>query len=124
MTLQRRLALAFDPAIHSQADLARFARIKQPSVHDWFSGKTISLRAAPLVRAALYLNVAPLWLATGEGPMRPSGVRPPWPFPDLDEAALCRCSPDELARLEAGLLAVAGALGLDLGRRAANVIAA
>ena len=113
MTLAERIRQAFDPAVHTQSQLARAARVRQPSVADWFSGKTTSLKAEPLVRAALYLNVVPLWLATGEGPMRPPEWRPPWPFASIDEPHLARCTPEQLARIEAGLLAVLAALGLD-----------
>jgi transcriptional regulator with XRE-family HTH domain len=69
-TLAERLQAAFDERRHTRGELARAARVSQPSVSDWFRGETRSLKAEPLVRAAQYLGVAPLWLATGEGPMR------------------------------------------------------
>lgn len=47
--------------------------IAQSSVSAWFSGKTKKIEGANLLRAATYLGVNPEWLATGLGPMRPSG---------------------------------------------------
>lgn len=72
-TFQERIAelLAGPPKI-SQAALARACGIKPPSVHDWVSGKTKSIEGENLLRAAAFLKVSPLWLATGKGPMRPS----------------------------------------------------
>lgn len=71
-TLQERIAklLAGPPKI-SQAALARACGIKAPSVHDWVSGKTKSIEGENLLRAAAFLKVSPLWLATGKGAMRP-----------------------------------------------------
>lgn len=56
----------------SQADLARSCKIKAPSVSDWFSGATKTLKGSNLLNAATYLGVSPQWLATGQGPMRPA----------------------------------------------------
>lgn len=118
-TLAARLAVAFDPAIHSQVKLAKAARVSAPSVNDWLSGKTKTLRAEPLVRAALYLGVNPLWLACGSGPMRDSAAppgtwqahetrapyaRPPWPFSGLSEAAVCNLSEADRLRIEGAVL--------------------
>lgn len=69
-TLKDRLAAAFDPSKHSQAELSRAARVSTASVSDWFSGETKTLKAEPLLRAAAYLGVSPYWLGMGEGPMR------------------------------------------------------
>lgn len=60
------LALARVPK-GSQAALARACGISQPSVHDWFSGETKSLRAETARRAAAYLQCDPFWLANGTG---------------------------------------------------------
>lgn len=51
----------------SQVGLARACGISQPSVNDWFSGKTKSLRAETARRAAAYLQCDPFWLANGTG---------------------------------------------------------
>lgn len=51
----------------TQADIARAAGIKQPSVTDWFNGKTVSLKLKPAVKAAALWGCDPLWLGEGEG---------------------------------------------------------
>lgn len=56
----------------SQADLARAADVKGPSVHAWLHGPTKSLGKALLPISRL-LDVNPEWLNTGRGPMRPAG---------------------------------------------------
>lgn len=72
-TLQERIKklLAGPPKI-SQAALARACGIKPPSVNDWVSGKTKSIEGENLLRAAAFLKVSPLWLATGRGAMKAS----------------------------------------------------
>lgn len=70
--LARRLAAAMDQMDPrpTQADLARAADVKGPSVHAWIHGPTKSLGKA-LLPIASFLNVNPVWLNTGRGPMRP-----------------------------------------------------
>jgi phage repressor protein C with HTH and peptisase S24 domain len=76
--LQQRLEKALDAMPTDQrpskADLARAAGIKPPSVSDWFTGKTKSLRGETLLAVARALGVTPEWLNTGRGPMRPAGT--------------------------------------------------
>ena len=74
-TLAERLVLLFkeNPEL-SQAGLARACEIAQPSVNDWFSGRTKRMTGKNLLRAAVYLNVNPEWLATGKGEMRSSKI--------------------------------------------------
>lgn len=69
MALQRREDAAQPGERVSKAALARACNIKAPSVADWFSGQTLSLEGANLVRAADYLRVNATWLATGKGRM-------------------------------------------------------
>lgn len=66
-SLRTRLAEVFDPAKHSQAALAKAAGVRAPSVSDWFSGETKNIKGLPLLKAAAYLQVNALWLASGEG---------------------------------------------------------
>lgn len=54
----------------SQAELARYCKTKGPSVSNWFTGETRTLKAQSLVLAAEYLDVRPRWLLDGKGPMR------------------------------------------------------
>jgi transcriptional regulator with XRE-family HTH domain len=127
-TLASRVQKAFDPNRHTKAELARKARVKAPSVNAWFSGDTLTLKAEPLVRAAAYLEVNALWLATGEGPMRaaltaaePAAAyqRPPWPFPGLQESEICSLDRDTILRLEGAMLITAQAVGVQVGNRRA-----
>ncbi|MFJ4349433.1 S24 family peptidase [Pseudomonas sp. NPDC089428] len=57
----------------SQAALARACGIRPPSVNDWLSGKTKTIEGQNLLRAAEFLKVTPMWLATGKGAMRKAG---------------------------------------------------
>lgn len=68
-----QLALSQKPGA-TQADLARACGVKPPSVSDWFTGATKSLKARPLRLAAQFLGVRPEWLETGQEPMRSSFV--------------------------------------------------
>ena len=67
-TLKDRLAWALRKKEGAtQADLARACSTKPPSVSDWLSGKTKSLKSKSARQAALYLNVDQLWLESGIG---------------------------------------------------------
>lgn len=54
----------------TQAEIARIAGVKPPSVNGWFSGETKSLKADSATKVASIYGVNPHWLATGEGEMR------------------------------------------------------
>ena len=113
-SLEERFRAAFDPSLHTQAELARAAKVKQPSVFAWFSGQTKSLKGESLLRAAAYLEVQALWLALGEGPMRTGVSRPAWPFPNIDELAICGLDRDTLIALGGGLHLQAAQMGVNL----------
>lgn len=68
MALKDRLAevLAGPPRI-SQATLARAVKVSQPTVNDWLSGKTKTIKGPTLLAVARFLNVSADWLATGRG---------------------------------------------------------
>lgn len=70
-TLAGRMNVALKAADMNQSTLAKACGLKQPSVAKWLDGGTKSLEGKNLLRAAAALNVCPLWLAEGEGPMRP-----------------------------------------------------
>lgn len=74
--LQDRLALALSAMEPpgSQAALAKACGLSGPSVSNWFSGKTKSLKHSSLMKAAAYLQVSPEWLSSGAGEMRPNGA--------------------------------------------------
>lgn len=67
-TLKERvqLAMARRPEL-SQADLARAAGIKQPSVADWLNGKTKSLKAETARKVAALIGCDQNWLGSGVG---------------------------------------------------------
>lgn len=71
--LKDRLRLAMDgPPRVRQVDLAAAVGVKPPTVNDWLSGKSRTIRGQYLVRVASELGVSAEWLATGRGEMRPS----------------------------------------------------
>ena len=78
-------ALAENPEL-SQADLARACKIKPPSVSDWFSGATQTLKGANLLNASACLGVSPQWLAAGKGPMRPTNAKELFSVADVEVA--------------------------------------
>jgi len=51
----------------SQADLARFAHVKEPTVTGWVNGSIKSLKADTCLMVARYFGVNPYWLYYGEG---------------------------------------------------------
>ena len=61
----------------SQAELARYCVTSAPSVSDWFTGETKSLKAKSLVMAAEYLGVRARWLLDGAGSMQVLGHAQP-----------------------------------------------
>ena len=60
-----------------KADCARFCRVKPPSVSDWLTGKTASLKAETADRLAQYFGVRLTWLTTGKGPKYSVDREPP-----------------------------------------------
>ncbi|WP_391485411.1 LexA family transcriptional regulator [Acinetobacter baumannii] len=73
-TLAERLKYAMEvlpPKKIKGVDLARAVGVKPPSVSDWLSGKSKKMEGENLLRAAKYLNVNALWLATGAGEPTP-----------------------------------------------------
>lgn len=66
--LKERLAYAQSLKPNAtQAELAEACNVSGPSVSDWFTGVTKSLKAESLRRAALFYGVDRDWLATGKG---------------------------------------------------------
>jgi len=134
-SLKDRVAAAFarrekspDPRERvSRAALARAAGVKQPSVTDWFKGRTVSLKGDTLLRAAKYLRVRPEWLESGAGPMTLSAAeaesdrltdhRPAWPFPEIDENLIASAAPTDRDLLAGALLVSAARLGIEIRKR-------
>lgn len=110
----------------SQAALARACNVSPASVADWFSGETKSIKAGPLLRAARYLDVEPLWLLEGLGPRtrdsshvlstahavsrveEPRAIYNLWPF-TVDREQFDQLPPDDRARVDGFLSATVSA---------------
>jgi transcriptional regulator with XRE-family HTH domain len=116
----------------SQAEVARAAGVSGASMSDWANDKTKAdqLKADPLLRAAAFLRVHPMWLLTGKGQREahaPTVLPPPdalpqhddWPFEIIDLAVLRGLKRTDLARLEGAWLLAAQQLGYAIGKRAA-----
>jgi len=81
-----------------RAALARACEVSAPSVSDWFSGKTVSLEAKSLIKAAEFCGVRPYWLMTGKGPKFPD--LKDWPFSQELLTAVKRLPETELYKAE------------------------
>lgn len=68
-TLSERVKEAMDAKQCSGTELASAAGVKPPSVSDWLSGKTKTLKSATALRASRFLGVNMTWLTEGVGPM-------------------------------------------------------
>lgn len=69
-TLAERLRHALDtahPKRIKNIELANAVGVSPPSVSDWLTGKSKTMEGENLLRAARYLKVNPIWLATGVG---------------------------------------------------------
>lgn len=76
MTFQDRLSTALAGASVSPRELARELGVSVQAIGQVLSGETRALTAANCARAARFLAVDTLWLATGEGEMRPAQQTP------------------------------------------------
>lgn len=65
--LAQRINQRLDDLSLSQKELADICGVSAPAVNDWVSGKTKSLKASTLLRAAKALSVSPQWLESGLG---------------------------------------------------------
>jgi transcriptional regulator with XRE-family HTH domain len=69
--LAQRLQQRLNDLGISQKELADSCGISAPAVNDWLSGKTKSLKASTLLKAAKALAVSPQWLESGLGVKSP-----------------------------------------------------
>lgn len=102
-TLQQRINYAFRTAQLkksgvTQRALAKAVGISPPSVHQWFSGKTLSLDMVYAQKAAEYLECDPLWLSTG---YVPSGANNPNNPNDFDLPQLYPTYSDKFRAMDA-----------------------
>ena len=66
-TLADRIKKRLDDLGKSQADLAKYCKVKPPSVSKWLNGTTKVLAGQNLLRASEFLECDPDWLASGKG---------------------------------------------------------
>lgn len=77
LTLADRIQHALDVRGKKAADLARACGVRPPSVSDWLTGETKSLKAHTAIKAATFLSVNIAWLTQGLGV---SGLETPAQF--------------------------------------------
>lgn len=77
-TLADRIKKRLDYLGKSQADLAKYCKVKPPSVSKWLNGTTKILAGQNLLRASEFLECDPDWLASGKGfwASKPSMAKP------------------------------------------------
>lgn len=69
-----RLDKALKSADKTQSDIAEHLQISASAITQWKNGNTKSGSAENLIKAAMFLGVNALWLATGEGKMAESNI--------------------------------------------------
>lgn len=72
-TLSERISWLLDAYNLSQSELAKIAKVKQPSVAAWVNGRTQSLKADVALAICEKLPVMYNWLVTGQGEPLPKG---------------------------------------------------
>ncbi|MBL0720210.1 helix-turn-helix domain-containing protein [Piscinibacter sp. Jin2] len=106
-------ALARKPGT-SQAGLAAYCGVKAPSVSQWFSGETKTLKSSSLRKAAEYLGCSRDWLETGLGlpewegtiASSPTAEEPrpdydsDWPFKSFNASDIRALPADQLQMIE------------------------
>ncbi len=65
--LAQRISLRLNDLGLTQKELASSCGVSAPAVNDWITGKTKSLKASTLLKAAKALSVNPQWLESGLG---------------------------------------------------------
>lgn len=131
-TFADRLATAIANRKTSQAEVARKAGVSAASISDWARAVTgpANIKAEPLLRAAAFLNVNPMWLLTGKGTSALAsatvlvveeprgGYAHAWPFTQIDVTRVSGLQRDDLMRLEGAWLHAAAQLGFALSKPA------
>lgn len=133
-TFAERLLSSIEDRKTSQAEVARKAGISGASVSEWATGKVQPghVKAEPLLKAANFLQVNPLWLLLGVGRRSPDVGGTPtlaateptptyrqWPFDGIDPALVAQLKPREVIQIEGAWLLAAKQLGFSLAKPAA-----
>jgi transcriptional regulator with XRE-family HTH domain len=137
-TLAERINQRMNDLKLTQAELARQAKVKPPSVAQWRNGHTKTLSGDVLLRTATVLSCFPQWLATGVGPMQANLYEPPgqtrteeaalqnnviktserratrWPFRRISREKIEALSLMELSQLEGAWSLAAAQLRIDV----------
>ncbi len=107
MTYGERLLQALTASKKTRSQLAEKLGISEQAVGQVILGNTKAFSAENSARAARFLEVDDLWLATGEGEPaaadRTRIVEVAWPFPRVTWQRVARLSAEELAFVEAKL---------------------
>lgn len=100
----------------SQAKLAREAKVTPASISDWARNisRPDNIKAEPLVRAARFLQVDPLWLLTGIG-----GAEAYMPSAKVQRLIAAEATPQK-PPFSAELLRAIDGLAADMQRRLEN----
>jgi transcriptional regulator with XRE-family HTH domain len=128
-TFAERLLQCIADEKTSQAEVARKAGITAASMSDWAKGKAqpSQVKAEPLLRAAAFLKVNPMWLLLGRGQRDPATptvltlAEPPphykaWPFDGIDPEVVSKLTSREIIQIEGAWLLAAKQLGFSLAK--------
>ncbi|WP_197332920.1 hypothetical protein [Ralstonia syzygii] len=105
-TYSERLVYALKTSKKTRPALAQHLGISEQAVGQVIQGNTKALSAENNARAARFLQVDDLWLATGEGDPRPTAPKSDesgWPFTRVDQERVLLLPIDERAFIEARL---------------------
>ena len=128
-TFAERLLQCIDDVKTSQAEVARKAGISGASISEWATGKVqpSNVKAEPLLKAAAFLQVNPMWLLLGRGQRdvaaatvlalaEPTARYQPWPFEGIDQDLLRGLTARQIVQVEGAWLLAAKQLGFSLGK--------
>ena len=73
-TLSERFNIAFQSKGGTKTALAEAVNVSSAAVTLWFTGASATIESGNLFRAAKFLSVDPMWLATGQGEMTPTAA--------------------------------------------------
>lgn len=99
-TYGERLDHALLLARKSRSSLGRELKISPQAIGQVILGKTRALTAENSARAARFLGVDHLWLATGEGRPELANVDTLWPFPHISPDIYAQLSDAQRAGIE------------------------
>lgn len=102
MGLAERLKGALSEKSVTQVALAKAVGVSQPTVNDWLTGKTKTIRGDTMMKVAHFLGVNAKWLASGVGSAKASAE--PWPFEMVSKKRFEALTERQRGAVEAALL--------------------